>query len=72
MFFLHIDYPRELPAEASESTADEFRECLNRFGLKSEGKNRGERTEEPRDHGLFRKLETQNSCENKIVFEGKF
>ena len=61
-----------MPAEASESTADEFRECRTRFGLKSEGKNRGERTEEPRDDRLFRKLETQNSCENKIVFEGKF
>ena len=35
-FCMYIDYPRELPAEASESTADEFRECRTRFGLKSE------------------------------------
>ena len=36
-----MEYAAELPAEASEFTAGEFRECCTRFALKIEGKNRG-------------------------------
>lgn len=51
----------ELPVDASETTAGEFREHITRFELKMKGKERigGERRKEPRHHGPPRKLEAK-------------
>ena len=42
-----MEYAAELPAEASEPTAGEFRESCTRFAIKIEGKNRGEEGKKP-------------------------
>ena len=36
-----MEYAAELPAEVSETTSGEFRECRTRFAIKIEGGNRG-------------------------------
>ena len=36
-----MEYAAELPAEVSETTSGEFRECRTRFAIKIEGRNRG-------------------------------
>ena len=36
-----MEYAAELPAEVSETTSGEFRECRTRFAIKIDGRNRG-------------------------------
>ena len=52
-----MEYAAESPAEVSETTSGEFRECRTRFAIKIEGKEPGGRREGPCDHGPSRKLE---------------
>ena len=42
-----MEYAAELPAEVSETTSGEFRECRTRFAIKIEGKNRGGEGKDP-------------------------
>lgn len=57
-----------MPAEESEITAGEFRQCRTRFAFIGAG------SEGSRDHGPFRMLEARkvrNKKKNTIAFLGK-
>ena len=62
-----MEYAAELPAEVSETTSGEFRECRTRFAIKLKARTVSEKGRS-RDHGPSRKLEVKK-CDKKNIIK---